>query len=137
MKARYLISHTLTCWLLLSGCAKNPVTGKSELHLISESSEVDLGQRYYEPMQQMQGGPYLTDHELTHYVKHVGKNLANVSDRPHLNYEFVILDNPTPNAWALPGGKIAINRGLLSQLENEAELAAVLSHEIEIGRAHV
>ncbi|MBT7461786.1 MAG: M48 family metalloprotease, partial [Waddliaceae bacterium] len=60
----------------------------------------------------------------------VGMSLARVSDRPQLPYSFVVIDNSTPNAWALPGGKIAINRGLLVELKNEAELAAVLSHEI-------
>ena len=53
-----------------------------------------------------------------------------VSDRTKLPYEFVVLNNSVPNAWALPGGKIGINRGLLLELENEAELAAVLSHEV-------
>jgi predicted Zn-dependent protease len=55
---------------------------------------------------------------------------VNVSDRPQLPYEFTVLNNDIPNAWALPGGKIAVNRGLLTELDNEAELAAVLGHEI-------
>ena len=60
----------------------------------------------------------------------MGQTLAELSDRPEIPYEFVVLDNAIPNAWALPGGKIAINRGLLVQLDDEAELAAVLGHEI-------
>ncbi len=67
--------------------------------------------------------------DLTAYINEVGQKLAAVSDRP-LPYEFVVLNNPVPNAWALPGGKIAVNVGLLSELKNEAELAAVLGHEI-------
>jgi predicted Zn-dependent protease len=70
------------------------------------------------------------DKELTAYVSAVGQRLAKVSDRPKLPYEFVVLNNGVPNAWALPGGKIAVNRGLLQELHNEAELAAVLGHEI-------
>jgi predicted Zn-dependent protease len=80
-------------------------------------------------MQQAQGGVYDVDPELTRYVEGVGNKLAAVSDRP-LPYEFVVLNNSLPNAWALPGGKIAINRGLLTELNSEAELAAVLGHEI-------
>jgi predicted Zn-dependent protease len=67
---------------------------------------------------------------LTVYVNQVGKKLASVSDRPQLPYEFVVLNNDVPNAWALPGGKMAINRGLLVHLQDEAQLAAVLGHEI-------
>jgi predicted Zn-dependent protease len=69
------------------------------------------------------------DKELTAYVSEVGQKLAAVSDRK-LPYEFKVLNNSVPNAWALPGGKISINRGLLTELQNEAELAAVLGHEI-------
>jgi len=77
----------------------------------------------------MQGGDYEIDPALTAYVGAVGRRLAKVADR-QLPYEFVVLNNSTPNAWALPGGKIAVNRGLLTELNNEAELAAVLGHEI-------
>ena len=118
----------LFCFIT-TGCATNPVTGKSELVLLSESAEIALGTKHYRPTQQGEGGLYLMDSELTSYVNQVGARLAAVSDRA-LPYEFVVLNDSTPNAWALPGGKIAINRGLLLALENEAELAAVLGHEI-------
>lgn len=114
---------------LLQGCAVNPVTGERELALVSEASELQLGEQNYRPMQQSQGGVYDVDPELSAYVNEVGQRLAAVSDRP-LPYEFVVLNNGVPNAWALPGGKIAINRGLLTELKSEAELAAVLGHEI-------
>jgi predicted Zn-dependent protease len=124
-------------WLLLicavgfgHGCATNPVTGKRELGVVSEQKEISLGRQNYPPMQQAQGGTQETFPEVSAYVDQVGKSLAEVSDRPHLPYEFVVLNNGVPNAWALPGGKIAINRGLLIELDNEAELAAVIGHEI-------
>lgn len=116
--------------LSLISCATNPVTGKSELSLVSEGQEVHLGSESFLTTQQAQGGPYLTDPSVIQYVRSVGQKLANVSDRPGLPYEFTVINNSTPNAWTLPGGKIAINRGLLMELESEAELAAVLSHEI-------
>ncbi len=117
------------CSITLYGCATNPVTGKRELGLVPESYELQIGSKQYIPSRQMEGGDYNIDPELTKYVKEVGQRLADVSDRK-LPYEFVVINNSVPNAWALPGGKIAVNRGLLTELNNEAELAAVLGHEI-------
>lgn len=113
----------------LTGCATNPVTGRKEIQMVSEAQEIRLGQQYYAPSRQSQGGDYVTDPRVTEYVRQVGNRLAAVADRP-LPYEFVVLNSGELNAWALPGGKIAINRGLLVELQNEAELAAVLGHEI-------
>ncbi len=113
----------------MAGCAVNPVTGKPDFMMVSETQELALGEQNYAPMQQAEGGVYDIDPQLTAYVREVGNKLAVVSDRP-LPYEFVVLNNSVPNAWALPGGKIAINRGLLTELNSEAELAAVLGHEI-------
>lgn len=115
---------------LLIGCAVNPVTGSKELVLIDERQEVAIGSEIFLKMQEQEGGRYTKNKEVSAYVQRVGEKLAAVSDRPNLPYEFVVLNNPIPNAWTLPGGKIAINTGLLSELESEAELAAVLSHEI-------
>ena len=114
---------------LLQACAVNPVTGQRELTLVSESQEISLGAQNYGPSQQSQGGKYSIDPQLSAYVDSVGKRVAAYSPR-QLPYEFVVLNSSVPNAWALPGGKIAINRGLLYELNNEAELAAVLGHEV-------
>ncbi len=114
---------------LLAACATNPVTGKSDLMLVGESQEIDLGQQQYAPMRQSEGGDYALDPGVISYVQRVGNRLAAVSDRK-LPYEFTVLNNSVPNAWALPGGKIAVNRGLLTELKSESELAAVLGHEI-------
>jgi len=115
--------------LVITACVVNPVTGQKELSLVSESQEIAIGTEQYLPSQQAQGGLYQVDKDLTAYVNEIGQRLARVSDRK-LPYEFVVLNNSVPNAWCLPGGKIAVNRGLLPALENEAELAAVLGHEI-------
>jgi predicted Zn-dependent protease len=112
-----------------TGCAVNPVTGENELTLVSESQEMAIGKKNYGPYRQAQGGDYVVDPAVTRYVAEVGKRVADVSDRK-LPYEFRVLNDSTPNAWALPGGKIAINRGLLVELDSEAELAAVLGHEV-------
>ena len=114
--------------VLATGCSVNPVTGKNELVLMSTAQEIQMGKQNYVPMQQSQGGEYDVDPALTAYVQRVGQKVAAQSG-VDLPYEFVVLNNSVPNAWALPGGKIAINRGLLTELESEAELAAVLGHE--------
>ncbi|MDY6956670.1 MAG: M48 family metalloprotease [Pseudomonadota bacterium] len=128
---RRVIGLLSGCILLsvLTACAVNPVTGQNELNIISTEQEVSLGAQNYVPAQQMQGGLYKVDPRVGAYVQEVGQKLAAVSDRP-LPYEFVVLNNSIPNAWAMPGGKLAVNRGLLTELNNEAELAAVLGHEI-------
>ena len=119
----------LSAVLALSACGTNPVTGKQELQFVSESQELQIGRQQYAPTRQGEGGDLVALPEVSAYVNEVGQRLAVASDR-NLPYEFAVLNNSTPNAWALPGGKIAVNRGLLTQLENEAELAAVLGHEI-------
>ena len=118
----------LFSFTLSAGCSVNPVTGKSELVLMSTAQEIEMGRQNYVPMQQSQGGEYDVDPALTTYVQRVGNKVAAQSG-VNLPYEFVVLNNSVPNAWALPGGKIAINRGLLTEMESEAELAAVLGHE--------
>lgn len=115
--------------LLLGACAQNPVTGKKEILLVSESWELSVGRQQYSPLRQAQGGDYVVDPRVEAYVRQVGNRLAAKSDRK-LPYEFNVINDSTPNAWALPGGKISINRGLLVELGSEAELAAVLGHEI-------
>ena len=127
-----MMKRKLLLWamiVLLAGCAVNPVTGKNELSLVSEQKELAIGAQQYAPARQSQGGDYEVDHQLTAYVSQVGQKLAAVSDRK-LPYEFKVLNSSVPNAWALPGGKISINRGMLTELKSESELAAVLSHEI-------
>lgn len=120
---------------LLAACGTNPVTGKRELQFVSESQEIQMGSQNYAPMRQSEGGDFALIPDLTAYVNEVGQKLAAASDKitvteRRLPYEFKVLNSSVPNAWALPGGKIAVNRGLLTELNNEAELAAVLGHEI-------
>jgi len=116
--------------LAVYACAVNPVTGRSELSLVSFSpeEEVTLGAKAYGPAVQQQGGFY-RDNALEEYVQGVGMRLARVSHRPDLSYRYRVLNSSVPNAFALPGGFIVINRGLLVGLKSEAELGAVLGHE--------
>jgi beta-barrel assembly-enhancing protease len=68
--------------------------------------------------------------DISDYVSDLGKKIAASSDRPDLPYEFTVIDNPMVNAWCLPGGKIAINRGMLETLKTEGQLAFILAHEV-------
>ena len=133
MRTTFKVIPNLCCYLIIAtsvlGCATNPVTGKSELSIVSANWELQTGKRNYLPMRQSQGGDYVADPQVQAYVREVGNKLAAVSDRK-LPYEFCVVNDSTANAWALPGGKIAVHRGLLTELKSEAELAAVLSHEI-------
>ncbi len=94
------------------------------------AQEIAIGAQQYGPAQQSQGGLYQVDPGLQAYVSRVGLKLAKSSIFPNLPYEFVVINSNDMNAWALPGGKMAINRGLLVELADEAQLAAVLAHEI-------
>ncbi len=112
----------------LAGCAQNPVTGESDFVMLSEDKEISIG-RTNHPKILAQYGRY-QDEALQRYVQSVGDRLANVSHRKELIYRFTVLDSPVVNAFALPGGYIYITRGLMAYLNSEAELAAVLGHEI-------
>lgn len=122
-------SLLLLAALFGSGCSVNPVTGNRELVAVSEQWELSVGARQYAPLRQSQGGDFTLDPALVDYVQEVGQRLAAQSDRD-LPYEFEVINESIPNAWALPGGKISINRGLLAEMDSESELAAVLGHEI-------
>jgi predicted Zn-dependent protease len=125
--------YTLILVLLLfsSGCAVNPATGKRQLSLVSISTEeeVNVGKKSFPLILQKMGGE-LPDKELQAYIQKVGERLAAASHRKDINYTFRVVNDSTPNAFALPGGYIAITRGLLVHLRSEDQLAAVLGHEI-------
>tara|TARA_R110002167_G_scaffold6277_1_gene28737 strand:- start:119450 stop:120928 length:1479 start_codon:yes stop_codon:yes gene_type:complete len=123
-----LIILFLGCALGLSACAINPATGQANIVTMSEKRELEIGAEEHAKV--MQSMALLTDDELNAYVNEVGQRLALVSDRPDLDFKFTIIDSPEINAFALPGGYVYINRGLLAYLNSEAELAAVLGHEI-------
>jgi len=112
-------------WL---GCATNPATGKSQIMLISEQQEIELGERE-DANTVAQFGLYDSP-ELQSYVQEVGLSLAAVSERPNLPWSIKVLDDPVVNAMALPGGYVYLTRGILAHLNSEAELATVLGHEI-------
>ena len=119
---------TLFILLIFNGCSVNPVTGQQDFVMMSENQEISLGKKYH--AQVLQQTPAYNDQELQDYVQRIGDSLSIKSHRPNLFYRFTVLDSPDINAFALPGGYIYINRGLMAYLSSEEELAAVLGHEI-------
>ena len=111
-----------------SACATNPVTGQRQLALISESQEIQMGQQAAVQAEQSIG--LVADEALQNYVHRIGTTMATQSERPELPWTFRVVDDPTPNAFALPGGYIFVTRGILGLMSSEAELAGVLGHEI-------
>ena len=118
----------LLIFLILNSCSVNPVTGQQDFVMMSENQEISLGKKYH--AQVLQQTPAYNDQELQNYVQRIGDSLSIKSHRPNLFYRFTVLDSPDINAFALPGGYIYINRGLMAYLSSEEELAAVLGHEI-------
>ena len=112
----------------LPACATNPATGQRELSLMNENQEIQTGQEMDAEVRREMG--VYDDRELQQYVEGIGLKLAASSERPNLPWRFTVVDVPAVNAFALPGGYIYITRGILPYLDNEAQLAGVLGHEI-------
>ncbi|MDF3052201.1 MAG: peptidase Ste24p [Geminicoccaceae bacterium] len=112
----------------VASCARNPVTGKNELALVSEGQEIQMGQQAAQEVAQTIG--FVDDPALQSYVAGIGKRMAAKSERPDLPWEFHVVNDASVNAFALPGGFIYVTRGLLAHMNSEAELASVLGHEI-------
>jgi predicted Zn-dependent protease len=109
-------------------CAVNPVTGKKEISLMSEAQEINMGKQA-DPSIVASFGLY-DNPEIQAFINEKGQEMAKISHRPHLNYEFKVLDSPVVNAFAVPGGYVYFTRGILAHFSNEAEFAGVLGHEI-------
>ncbi len=121
----YLLSLARFCCV---SCSRNPVTGKRDFMLLSKKGEVALGQQS-DPGIIASYGLY-EDDKLQRFIDSKGRQMARISHRPELNYQFRILDSPVVNAFAVPGGYVYFTRGILAHFNNEAEFVGVLGHEI-------
>ncbi|MCB4757474.1 MAG: M48 family metalloprotease [Elusimicrobia bacterium] len=126
----FVLESLLTA-ILLTSCIRNPATHKVNTRLLSAESERKIGEEAKKQI--LSEYHVLPSTTVSAYVDRVGQKLAMASDRPSVNYEFIVLDNDLINAFALPGGFIFVTRGLLENINDEDELTMVLGHEI----AHV
>jgi len=102
--------------LAIASCARNPVSGKNELSLVSEGQEIQMGQQAAQEVAQTIG--FVEDPELQSYVANIGKRMAAKSERPNLPWEFHVVNDAAVNAFALPGGFIYVTRGLLGSMNS-------------------
>ncbi len=125
---RFALPLLAAALLALGGCAVNPVSGRRQLSLVSASQELQIGREGYGAVVGEYGA--YDPQGVQTYVDSVGQRLARVSHLPDLAWHFTVLDDPTVNAFAMPGGYIYVTRGILAHLNSEAQLAGVLGHEI-------
>ena len=125
----FLWLSSMTAAGLMFGCATDPVTGKSQFMLVSEDTEIQID-RQYSPLQFSTDFGPVQDHKLNSYISQVGNSMAASSHRPHMPYSFRVVNATYVNAYAFPGGSIAATRGIMLSLDNEAELASLLGHEL-------
>src|SRR2546426_3876635 len=123
-----LFASTTLLALPILSCARNPVTGKNQISLVSESQEIEMGKQANQ--QTIQSIGLVNDPQIQEYVTGIGLKMAKASERPNLPWEFHVVNDASVNAFALPGGFIFVTRGLLTYINDEAELATVVGHEI-------
>lgn len=114
--------------LLVISCAINPVTGKKQIMLMSEAQEIQLGLSY-DPQVMATFGAY-PDNNLQNFIQTKVNEIGKISHRPNLEYHAKVVDSHVVNAFAVPGGYIYLTRGILAQLNNEAELEGIMAHEL-------
>ena len=114
--------------VILASCAKNPVSGMPDFVTITEQQEIEMGRAYHKEI--LKNSKILKNSELNKYYIEIGEKIAKSSHRPNLDWKFTIIDDPTMNAFATPGGYVYFYRGLLAHFNSEAEFAGVMSHEI-------
>src|SRR5688572_4080163 len=125
-----LAINALLFVLIISGCSTVPVTGRSQLNLISPGEEMKLGLTSFEQIKKET--KISADASVNALVQKVGKRIAAVAgpDMPNAQWEFVVFDSKEANAFCLPGGKVGIYTGILPVTKDEAGLATVIGHEV-------
>ena len=118
----------ITIVLVVVSCAINPVTGKRQLMFMSEDQELQLGASY-DPQVLATFGVY-ENTAIKNFVQSQGNQMGKISHRPNVQYHVKVLDSPVVNAFAVPGGYIYLTRGIMAQLNSEAEVAGVIAHEM-------
>tara|TARA_A100001015_G_C15038608_1_gene737971 strand:+ start:2460 stop:3518 length:1059 start_codon:yes stop_codon:yes gene_type:complete len=125
-----LFNFILSLFIIFNfpSCSYNEATGKNQFNWVSDEKEVKIGKSAHAQIQRQHG--LYRDPELSRYINHVGQKVVKFCGRTNINYYFTVLDSPMINAFALPGGYVYVTRGVLAQMNSEAELAFVLGHEV-------
>ena len=118
----------LSIGFALCACQQAPVTGRQQLILLPESQEAQMGLEAYQQIKQE--SQVARNAELNRRVHEVGRRIAEASPHPEWEWEFTLFENPEPNAFALPGGKVGVHTGMFKVAENDDQLAAVMGHEV-------
>ena len=113
---------------LLAACQQAPLTGRQQLILVPESQDSQMGLQAYQQI--LDESRIANNPELDRRVQEVGRRIAAVSPHPDWDWQFTLIENDEPNAFALPGGKVGVHTGLFRVAENDAQLAAVVAHEV-------
>ena len=113
---------------LLAGCETAPVTGRQQFILMSDTQATKMGLQAYQKI--LSESKLSKNREMTERVRRIGRRIAAVSGKPNLKWEFNVIENDTPNAFALPGGKVGVHTGLFKVAKNDNQLAAVMAHEV-------
>jgi len=122
------LTAALLAAALLGGCTTAPETGRQQLLLISPSQEAQLGLQAFQDVKRSE--PIVASGKSAEMVRQVGQRIAKVAPLPNAQWEFVLFKDDSPNAFALPGGKVGIYTGILPITKNEAGLATVIAHEV-------
>ncbi len=112
----------------LAGCETAPVTERSQFIIVPESQAIQLGADAYQQIRSET--PVSNDAKMNQAVQEIGRRIAAVADDPGYDWEFTVFEDSSPNAFALPGGKVGVNTGLFKVAQNDNQLAAVMAHEI-------
>ncbi|MCX5801041.1 MAG: M48 family metalloprotease [Candidatus Eisenbacteria bacterium] len=123
-----IVAKILMFLLVPLSCAINPVTGKKQFMLVTEQDEISLGRQADQEVGQTYG--FYENPALSDYVNRVGQSISKNTQRPNNEYHFKVLDTPVVNAFAVPGGYVYVTRGILTYMNDEAELAGVIGHEL-------
>jgi len=114
--------------LVIAGCTKTPVTNRSQFIILSPQEEMSMGAT--EAKKVVETSKVSTDRVLQARIKRIGERIAAVSGHSEYSWEFTVIDDETPNAFCLPGGKVFFYTGILKITENDDQIATVMGHEI-------
>ena len=128
------IALALAASLALAACQSAPVTGRQQFIVVSDSEASQLGAQAFQEI--LAESTVSKDPEMNAMVQRVGQRIAAATGISGYDWEFVVIEDPEPNAFCLPGGKVAVQTGMFQVAKTEAQLAAVMGHEIAHATAH-